>query len=89
MGNKKYISPVGTDLTDFIKTDEDIRLFEEMCRCEERTKGVLLKDCIEDVVRALQIDRQLRGDDPNTVVLARTQQEGLAKLQAYSRINLN
>lgn len=89
MEKKQYISPLGFDFTEFVKTDEDIKMFEEMSESESRTKGVRLKDCIEDVVKALRLGRILKGGDPNTVVMAKTPTEGLAKLKAFSKANQN
>ena len=85
----KYIDLIGWDYTEFIKTKKDIILFEEMIDFQEKTKGLLLKDCIVDFIAALKISRILRGMDPEEIVLAKTPLEGLARIQAFSKITQN
>lgn len=58
--NKKYVSVTGTDFTPYINTEEDARKFEEMNECEKRCNAPL-KECIEDVVKALNMGRELMG----------------------------
>lgn len=58
--NKTYISALGYDYTQYIKTDEDIADFNEICRLEERCKNVPAKDCIHNVAACLNLDRKLR-----------------------------
>ena len=89
MEKKKYICLIGVDYTEFIKTEKDVKLFEELIGAQEKTIGVPVKNCYKDVVMALQIGRQLEGGDPNTIVIAKTPIEGLAKLQAFSKITQN
>jgi hypothetical protein len=57
---KKYVSFLGRDYTQYVKTEEDVKKFERLCECEKRTKGVLLKDCVHDVAEVLNLDRELR-----------------------------
>lgn len=89
MEDKKYISITGTDYTEHIKTSEDKALFEELVETEARTVDVPLKECIYDVIKALKIDRILRGGDPDSIVIAKSAAEGLAKIQAFSKPTQN
>lgn len=59
--NKDYIAPTGHDYTKWVNTEEDAKIFEEMCEHEEKTRGVLAKDCIEHIVAALNLGRDLQG----------------------------
>jgi hypothetical protein len=59
--NKQYISPSGTDFTEWILTEHDAAIFEEMSALEEQCRDVPVKDCIEKVVKALNLGRDLQG----------------------------
>lgn len=59
--DKQYISPTGSDFTEWVNTQEDVDLFEKMCEHEKKTIGVPMIKCIEDVVEAVNIGRQLQG----------------------------
>lgn len=65
MEETKYISFLGYDYTEYVKTEEDIADFKELCRREEASKGVALKICINDVAECLRLDRKLRGKGKN------------------------
>lgn len=58
---KRYVSFLGYDYTDYVKTDEDVKLFNRLCECEEKSKGVALRDCVHYVAEALNLDSQLRS----------------------------
>ena len=58
MENKQYISPVGSDFTEFIKTDEDLEKFNQLCAAQIRTIDVPLKECLGDVVLALKLGNE-------------------------------
>lgn len=57
---KKYISELGYDYTEYIKSEEDIEKFIRICEYEEKCKGVPLKDCIESVIACTNLDAELR-----------------------------
>lgn len=59
--NKQYISFLGYDYTEFVKTEEDLAAFNEICRLEKASKGVALSKCVHDVAACLNLDRKLRG----------------------------
>ncbi len=59
--DKKYIAPTGHDFTQYVNTEEDFKIFEKMCEHEEKTRDVPVADCIEDVVAALNLGRDLMG----------------------------
>lgn len=58
---KKYVSFLGYDYTDYVKTEEDEKKFERLCECEKKSKGVPLKDCVQYVVECLNLDAELRN----------------------------
>lgn len=58
---KRYVSHLGHDYTDFVKTDEDRKKFERLCECERQSDGVLLRDCVHFVAEALNLDAELKG----------------------------
>ena len=58
---KRYVSHLGYDYTEFVKTDEDRKKFERLCECERKSDGVLLRDCVHFVAEALNLDSELRG----------------------------
>jgi ABC-type enterochelin transport system ATPase subunit len=89
MGDKKYISITGIDYTEFVKTDKDIAIFNKMVEAEKRTVDVPFKECYADVMIVLKLGRILKGGDPNTIVMAKSVTEGLAKIQAFSKTNQN
>ena len=57
---KRYVSFLGYDYTNYVKTDEDVKDFERLCECEKKSKGVLLRDCVLYVAEALNLDSKLR-----------------------------
>lgn len=59
--NKQYIAVSGHDFTPYIHTQEDVDKFEKMCELESKTVGVPVKDCINEVVEALNLGRELQG----------------------------
>ena len=59
--NGKYISPVGSDFTDFVNTEEDYNKFQRISELETSTIGVPAKDCMDAVVEALNLGRELQG----------------------------
>jgi hypothetical protein len=58
---KKYVSFLGYDYTQYVKTEGDVKKFERLCECEKRTKDVPLKDCVHDVAEVLNLDSELKG----------------------------
>lgn len=66
--SKKYVSYLGYDFTDYVKTEEDVKKFNRLCECEKRTKGVPLKDCVHDVAEVLNLSRELKGGVRNVFV---------------------
>lgn len=66
---KKYVSHLGFDYTEFIKTEEQIKDFEKMCEHEKNTHKPV-RECIHDVVAALNLDRKLRGKKQNVFIQA-------------------
>jgi hypothetical protein len=67
---KKYISPLGVDFTEFIKTEENKKDFEKLCEHEEKCKGVSLKDSFKDVVEALNLEAKLKGKPKRAFIQA-------------------
>jgi len=59
---KKYVSYLGYDFTQYVKTEEDVKKFERLCECEKRTKGVPLRDCVHDVAEVLNLSAELKGN---------------------------
>ena len=59
--DKRYVSFLGYDYTDYVKTEEDEKDFERLCECEKKSKGVLFKDCVQYVAEALNLDAKLRN----------------------------
>jgi hypothetical protein len=57
---KKYVSHLGYDYTEFVKTDEDRKKFERLCECEKNSHRPL-KECVNDVAEVLNLDAELRG----------------------------
>ena len=57
---KRYVSHLGHDYTDFVKTDEDRKKFERLCECEKNLNRPL-KECVYDVAEALNLDAELKG----------------------------
>jgi len=58
---KKYVSYLGYDYTQYVKTKEDEEKFDRLCECERKSKGVPLKDCVLFVAEALNLDSELRS----------------------------
>ena len=58
--NKEYISVTGTDFTQYINTEEDAKKFEEMNECEKRCDRPA-RECIDDIVKSLNLGRELMG----------------------------
>ena len=65
---KSYVSVLGYDYTKFVNSEEDINIFLRICECEEKCKGVPLKDCIEYVVEAANLDAKLRKVDRKVIL---------------------
>ena len=66
---KLYVSYLGYDYTQYVKTEEDVTKFNKLCECEKKTKGVLLRDCVQYVAETLNLDRELRSGKRNVHVL--------------------
>jgi hypothetical protein len=66
--NKKYVSHLGYDYTNYVKTEENVKDFERLCECESKSKGVALRDCVHYVAEALNLDRKLRGSKAKVYV---------------------
>jgi len=58
--DKQYVSYLGYDYTQHVKTEENVKDFEELCRLEALTQRPL-KECVAEVVKVLNLDRKLRG----------------------------
>ncbi len=65
---KKYVSYLGYDYTQYVKTEEDVKKFEKLCELEKKTKGVLLRNCVNEVAEVLNLDRELKGRERNVFV---------------------
>jgi hypothetical protein len=70
---KKYVSYLGYDYTQYVHTQEDVDKFNKLCEHEKKTKGVVLRDCVHDVAEVLNLDRELRGHKRNVYVQGRAQ----------------
>ena len=64
---KQYVSYLGYDYTQHVKTEDDVKDFEELCRLEPLTKRPL-KECVEEVVKVLRLDRKLRGSKAKVIL---------------------
>lgn len=58
---KRYVSYLGYDYTDYVKTEEDEKSFYRLCECEQKSDGVPIKDCVQYVAEALNLDAKLRN----------------------------
>lgn len=58
---KKYVSYLGYDFTQYVKTEEDVKKFEKLCELEKKCKGVSLKDCVHEVAEVLNLSAELKG----------------------------
>lgn len=65
---KKYVSYLGYDYTQYVKTEDDVKKFEKLCELEKKTKGVKLNLCVNEVAEVLNLDRELRGRKRNVSV---------------------
>lgn len=65
---KSYVSALGYDYTKFVNSEEDINMFLRICECEEKSKNVPLKDCIDYVVEAVNLDAKLRKIDRKVIL---------------------
>jgi hypothetical protein len=59
--NRTYVDLIGHDFTQYVKTEEDVELFERMVEHEEKCKGIPVQECIHDVIAALNLGRELQG----------------------------
>ena len=59
--DKKYISTTGHDFTEFVNTEEDAKIFDEMVEHERQCIGIPASQCITHVVDALNLGRKLQG----------------------------
>ena len=55
-----YISPTGKDYSEWMTSAEQIKLFNRLCEHELKCKRPL-KECVVDVVEALNLDAQIQG----------------------------
>jgi len=62
------VSFLGYDYTQYVKTDDDVKKFEKLCELEKKTKGVVLRECVNEVAEVLNLDRELRGRKRNVFV---------------------
>ena len=69
LNEKQYVSYLGYDFTQYVKTQEDVEKFNKLNECEKRTKGVPLRDCVHDVAEVLNLSRELKGGKRNVHVL--------------------
>jgi hypothetical protein len=58
---KKYVSYLGYDFTQYVKTDEDVKKFEKVCELEKKCENVALRDCVHDVAEVLNLSAELKG----------------------------
>jgi hypothetical protein len=59
--NKNYIDLIDDDYTSFVNSEKDAEMFNRMIEHQKRTVDVPVKECIKDVVSALNLGRDLRG----------------------------
>ena len=70
--DKRFVSPVGTDYTEYVTNEAQEELFNKLCEHESRCFRPI-KECIVDVVAALNLGRQLKGKRPNVSYQGRPQ----------------
>jgi len=58
---KTYVSYLGFDLTQYVKTEEDVEKFNRLCELEKKTEGVPLRDCVHEVAEVLNLSAELKG----------------------------
>ena len=58
---KKYVSYLGYDFTQYVKTEEDVAKFNKLCELEKKTEGVQLRDCVHEVAEVLNLSAELKG----------------------------
>lgn len=71
---------LGTDYTEFLNSEEDFRDFQKLLDLQKSTMGVPLNECFVQVFEALRLSRKLRGENPETIQMASSVTEGLAKV---------
>jgi len=57
---KQYVSYLGYDFTQYVNTDEDVKLFNKICELEKLTQRPM-KECISEVVEVLNLSDKLKG----------------------------
>ena len=57
---KKYVSYLGYDFTQYVKTDEDVAKFNRICELEKLTQRPL-KECVHEVAEVLNLSAELKG----------------------------
>jgi len=58
---KQYVSYLGYDFTQYVKTQEDVDKFNKLCELEKLTKRPL-KECVREVVQVLNLSAELKGE---------------------------
>ena len=67
---KKYVSHLGYDFTQYVKTQEDVEKFNRLCELEKLTHRPL-KECVHEVAEVLNLSRELKGLRRNVHVQGR------------------
>jgi hypothetical protein len=57
---KKYVSYLGYDFTQYVKTEEDVTKFNRICELEKLTQRPL-KECVHEVAEVLNLSAELKG----------------------------
>lgn len=64
---KQYVSYLGYDFTQYVKTEEDVDKFNRLCELEKKTKRPLA-ECVHEVAEVLNLSRELKGGKRNVHV---------------------
>lgn len=60
--DRQYISLItGEDFSPYIHNQDDLDKFQKMCELQEKCVGLTAGECIEDIVDALNLSRELKG----------------------------
>jgi hypothetical protein len=67
---KKYVSFLGYDFTQYVKTQEDVDKFNKLCELEKLTQRPL-KECVNEVAEVLNLSAELKGHRRHVYVQGR------------------
>jgi len=68
LNEKQYVSYLGYDFTQYVKTQEDVEKFNKLNELEKLTERPL-KECVREVAEVLNLSRELKGGKRNVHVI--------------------